>query len=102
MEKDNATTLKKWEFSKMFCLVMCIIFTAMGCWMISKYYELTKLAIETNSTTTPDAALPIAGISFIFAPVLSYLLYQAGLKNSRNKYGVDSEGQPYLIQGDDM
>jgi hypothetical protein len=26
---------------------------------------------------------------------MSYLLYQMGLKNSRNKYGIDSEGQPF-------
>lgn len=90
----------KVEFSKVFCSVVCALFFLLGVWMISRYYTLTKLAIEMNSVSTPDASLPIAGITFIFAPVLSYLMYQGGLKNSRNKYGIDSEGQPYMINGE--
>lgn len=26
---------------------------------------------------------------------MSYLMYQFGLKNSRNKFGIDSDGNPY-------
>ena len=102
MDSENTTTskTKKREFSKILCSVMCGVFFFLGAWMISRYYELMELAIESGSVSTPDASLPIAGITFIFAPVLSYLMYQAGLKNSRNKYGIDSEGQPYALKGE--
>lgn len=102
MAKKEAVKNKKFEFSKFLCLAMCVVFITLGSWMIAKYYNLIQMSIEINSSVMPDAALPIAGISFIFAPMMSYLLYQGGLKNSRNKYGIDADGQPYCIQGDDI
>ena len=102
METENKETKqpRKIGFSRILCSVLCGVFFFLGAWMISRYYELMELAIESGSVSTPDASLPIAGITFIFAPVLSYLMYQAGLKNSRNKYGIDSEGQPYALKGE--
>ena len=90
----------KKEFSKMMCVVAFVIFLLLGAWMIYRYYDLMSVAIVNDSSITPDASLPIAGITFIFAPILSYLTYQAGLKNSRNKYGVDENGQPYCESND--
>lgn len=43
----------------------------------------------------PDSAVPISAMVQIFGAILSYCLYQLGLKNSRNKYGIDADGQPY-------
>lgn len=85
------------EFSKIACIVASMVLAFLGGWMIWKYYALTKLAIELGSSTTPDAALPIAGITAIITPLVSYLMYQARLKNSRNKYGISENGVPYVM-----
>lgn len=90
-----ATAKKKREYSKIGCTIVSPPCFVVGVWMIHKYYALVELAINSGSSVVPDAALPIAGINCIFAPFISYLLYHFGLKNSRNKYGVDAEGQPY-------
>ena len=42
-----------------------------------------------------DPALAVQSVITIIGSFASYLLYQFGLKNSRNKFGVDSEGNPY-------
>lgn len=88
---------KKKEFSKIMCVVISAIFVFIGFWMIWKYYDLTELAIQTGSSTTPDASLPIAGITSILVPFISYTIYQAKLKNSRNKYGISESGVPYTF-----
>lgn len=89
---------KKIEFSKVACCIAFIVFLVLGVWMVLKYYSLVQSAIELGADVMPDASLPIAGISFILAPLVSYLLYQGNLKNSRNKYGVDADGEPYERQ----
>ena len=43
----------------------------------------------------PDSALAVQSITTIIGGYMSYLLYQFGLKNSRNKFGVDGDGIPY-------
>ena len=88
---------KKIEFSKMLCVVASFVLVLLGGWMIWKYYNLIELAIQTDSASTPDSALPIAGITAIITPVISYLLYQAKLKDSRNKYGISEAGVPYCM-----
>lgn len=95
MAKKKSSKKKK-EFYKIMCVVAFLTFLAIGLWMIFKYYSLMELAIESGTGVVPDAALPIAGISFILAPLVSYACYQFGLKNSRNKYGVDENGEPYV------
>lgn len=92
----NPTKKKKREFSKIACSIAFLAFLFLGIWMVFRYYSLVQLAIAGGSSVIPDASLPIAGISFILAPLISYLLYQGGLKNSRNKYGIDEDGQPYM------
>ena len=42
-----------------------------------------------------DSALAVQAIVTILGGYMSYLMYQFGLKNSRNKYGVDNDGIPY-------
>ena len=42
-----------------------------------------------------DSAIGVTALGTIVGGVLSYLLYQLGLKNSRNRYGIDADGQPY-------
>jgi hypothetical protein len=88
---------KKKEFSKLYCVVISIPLVFLGCWMIWKYYNLVELAIQNGSSSVPDSALPIAGVTAIITPLVSYLLYQAKLKNSRNKYGISESGIPYCM-----
>lgn len=88
---------RKKEFSKALCVIASLVFGFIGCWMIWKYYTLVQLAITTNSSVTPDSALPIAGITAIITPLISYLLYQFKLKNSRNRYGISENGVPYTM-----
>ena len=95
MARRKMTKKQKKEFSKIMCVIAFVIFLAIGLWMIFEYYHLMKLAIEAGTGVMPDSALPIAGITFILSPLISYLVYQFGLKNSRNKYGVDENGEPY-------
>lgn len=95
------TSEKKIEFSKILCTTAFVVFLFIGCWMVYRYYDLMGIAIEQDSSAMPDASLPIAGITFILAPIISYLTYQAGLKNSRNKYGVDENGQPFCHNDDE-
>lgn len=51
----------------------------------------------------PDASVAVKSLEIVVGGLLSYCLYQFGLKNSRNKYGVDSDGNPYKqkLTGDD-
>ena len=58
------------------------------------------MAIELSSTM-PDVTLAVVSVSTVIASLVSYLLYQAGLKNSRNKYGIDADGQPFKTKIED-
>ena len=86
---------QKAEWSKVFAGLIAFSFGGFGIWATIRYYSLIELAIETQSPIVPDASLPVAFVTIVIAALMSYLLYQAGLKNSRNKYGIDSEGQPF-------
>ena len=88
---------KKKEFSKVLCVVASLVLMLLGIWMIWRYYYLVELAIQTDSSSTPDSALPIAGITAIITPLVGYLTYQAKLKDSRNKYGISETGVPYCM-----
>lgn len=85
---------KKIEWSKKFCGIVAFGFGLYSIWCGIEYYTLCALAIE-NGTTMPDAALAVTCVSTVVASLVSYLLYQAGLKNSRNKYGIDANGEPF-------
>jgi hypothetical protein len=89
--------MKKKEFSRLMCIIASSVFVLIGCWMIYEYYALIRLAIENGSDVVPDVALPIAGITSILVPFISYLIYQFKLKNSRNKYGISENGVPYCM-----
>lgn len=86
---------RKPEWSKIFSTATAFAFGAFGIWSAVRYYNLAELAITTQSVNMPDASIAVTCIQIVIASLLSYLLYQAGLKNSRNKYGIDAEGQPF-------
>ena len=94
MKKNFVKTLRSMEWSKKFAGLVALGLGAYGIWCGIKYYELCELAIEYNSAM-PEATLAVTSVSTVIASLMSYLLYQMGLKNSRNKYGIDSDGQPF-------
>nr|DAF97068.1 MAG TPA: hypothetical protein [Siphoviridae sp. ctg6c78] len=57
--------------------------------------------IEVFMGLDPDPALAVQSVITIIGAFISYILYSFGLKNSRNKYGVDENGQPWKIKNDD-
>ena len=93
--------LKKVEWSKKFCAAIALAFGVYGIWCGIEYYRLCKIAIEYCSVM-PDVTLAVVSVSTVIASLVSYLLYQAGLKNSRNKYGIDSEGHPFKLKVEDI
>ena len=94
MVKKVKEFLRKTEWSKKFAGAIALSLGVYGIWCGMKYYELCELAIEYNSIM-PDATLAVTSVSTVIASLMSYLLYQMGLKNSRNKYGIDADGQPF-------
>lgn len=91
MSKRNK---KKIEWSKILCGLVAFGFGGFAVWLGIEYYELSRLAIETGGVG-PDPTLAVTAMSVVIGAILSYLLYQMGLKNSRNKYGIDENGQPF-------
>lgn len=85
---------KKTEWSKKLCGLVAFFFGAFALWCGYEYYELAHEAIILNSVM-PDATLAVTAMSVVVGALLSYLLYQMGLKNSRNRYGIDEDGQPF-------
>lgn len=94
MVKKVKEFLRKTEWSKKFAGAIALSLGVYGIWCGMKYYELCELAIEYNSIM-PDSTLAVTSVSTVIASLMSYLLYQMGLKNSRNKYGIDADGQPF-------
>ena len=73
------------EFSKI--LTVFLVFFGVGCIIAS--YILAFAGKDTNDSVT------IALISQVVATNVGYLTYQYGLKHSRNKHGIDENGQPF-------
>ena len=86
--------MKKLEWSKLFSSIIAFSFGIYGIWCGIKYYQLCELAI-LNGAALPESSLAVTCVTTVIAALVSYLLYQGGLKNSRNKYGIDENGQPY-------
>ena len=76
---------KKFEWSKLICGLIVLYGIANG--------VVYNLAIFMDKL--PDSALAVQSITTIVGGYMSYLLYQFGLKNSRNKFGIDEDGNPY-------
>jgi hypothetical protein len=76
---------KKFEWSKLMCGLIVLYGIANGI--------VYNVAVFMDKM--PDSALAVQSVTTIVGGYMSYLLYQFGLKNSRNKFGIDSEGNPY-------
>lgn len=99
MAKQTKKQKKKVEWSKKLCSLIAFSFGAFALWCGWEYYYLTEEAIKLNSIM-PDPTLAVTAMSVVIGALLSYLLYQMGLKNSRNKYGIDENGQPFKSKVD--
>lgn len=99
MARHDKKKKKKAEWSKKLCAIIAFGFGAFALWCGWEYYQLAAQAIELNSVM-PDATLAVTAMSVVIGAILSYLLYQMGLKNSRNKYGVGEDGQPFKSKVD--
>lgn len=86
---------KKLEFSKFICGLILAVSGVTSIYTILKYFQLVEYAIASGAPIIPDGTVPVAAITVIVSAFVSYCMYQFGLKNSRNKYGVDETGQPY-------
>ena len=84
--------MKKIEWSKVVCGLLILYGIANGI--------LYNVAVFMDKA--PDSALAVQSVTTIIGGYMSYLLYQFGLKNSRNKFGIDSEGIPYRQKISDM
>jgi hypothetical protein len=76
---------RKFELSKFACGLIVLYGIANG--------VIYNVAVFMDKM--PDSALAVQSITTIIGGYMSYLLYQFGLKNSRNKFGIDEEGNPY-------
>lgn len=87
---------KKVEWSKVFTFIIALLFAVYGIFCGVQYYNLCEQAIENQSMSYPDATLAVTCVTTVLGSLLSYLLYNGAMKNSRNKYGLDSDGQPFM------
>ena len=83
---------RKFEWSKFICGLIILYGIANG--------VVYNVAIFMDKM--PDSALAVQSVTTIIGGYMSYLLYQFGLKNSRNKFGIDGEGNPYMQDMSDI
>lgn len=85
-------------------IIIVAVVGAIAIWSIIRYYQLVNLAIMYQSSVMPDASLPITCVSVILGTLLSYFLYQGGLKMSLNKNGLKIDQKTGIVsaifQGD--
>lgn len=75
----------KIEWSKLVCGILVLYGMTNG--------MLYNIAVFMDKS--PDPTLAVQSVTTIIGGYMSYLIYQFGLKNSRNKFGVDSDGNPF-------
>jgi hypothetical protein len=83
---------KKFEWSKLWMALIVLYGIGNG--------VVYWLAVFADKMADPTLA--VQSVVTIIGSFVSYLMYQFGLKNSRNKFGVDSDGNPYKQNMEDM
>lgn len=92
MSENKNIKTKKYEWSKFICGLLVTYGIANG--------VLYNVAVFMDKS--PDPTLAVQSVTTIIGGYMSYLLYQFGLKNSRNKFGIDSDGNPYVQRVNDI
>ena len=83
---------KKFEWSKLICGIIILYGIANG--------VVYNIAVFMDKAADPTLA--VQSVITIVGGYLSYLMYQFGLKNSRNKFGIDGDGNPYCQRVDEI
>jgi len=86
---------KKREFSKIAVVVSWLI-TSM--WITYSYLLSTAALWLQVTDFDPNSSVTGLLVTESFAVTISYFVYQASLKTSRNKHGIDSDGVPFIIK----
>lgn len=76
---------KKIEYSKIIMAIILVYGISNG----------VMYHVEILMGFSPDPALAVQSVITIVGAFISYVVYQWGLKSSRNKYGIDADGQPF-------
>jgi hypothetical protein len=71
---------------------LCLLCFALGVVNVAVYW------VAVFADKAPDATVACTGMVEMIAPVLGYFVYQAKMKDSRNKYGIAADGTPYAQQ----
>ena len=77
----------KVEFSKI--MVIFIVFYCLSA--VTAYY--VAIFLDKN----PEATVTVTLVMTILGAYLTYAIYQFKLKDSRNKYKIDENGEPFEI-----
>lgn len=88
---------KKTETSKILCVVCLAVFLTLTVFSVVAYFYAELAAIRSGAEA-PSATIPLALVWADVGFYLSYCGYNGFLKNSRNKYGVDENGNPCQAQ----
>lgn len=92
---------RKFEFSQVFGVGLTLAAVGIGIWILNTHFALMELAINAGTGVAPDAGIAVAAITAMIVPNLAYEAYQGFLKNSRNKHGVDKDGNPHSKKKND-
>ena len=82
---NKRKTCKRIETSKVYAAA-CLL---LGGGSVAAYWTAVFLGKPCDSAVAVQAMVTVVGA------LLSYCLYQFGLKNSRNRYKVDADGNPF-------
>lgn len=94
---QKKTKKKKVETHKKLCGICLAVLLPLTVFSVVAYFYAELAAIRSGAEA-PSAIIPLALIWADVGFYLSYCGYNGFLKNSRNKYGVDNNGQPYQQQ----
>lgn len=86
----STTNVTKIEFPKLIIMILAIFAIIWINW----YFLLVTIQVPTNDMGTVVVSI----LEKVVNVILVYFLYQGWMKNSRNKYGIDTDGIPYSIK----
>ena len=88
--------IKRVEFSKLIAGTTILILLIIAIYSVIDFNITQKMAIQNNVSFTPVPEVAVECIRGILVTILIYCSYQFGNKNSRNRYGIDADGIPYM------
>lgn len=86
--KKKSKSEKRMEFSQRIVVIS---------WIVTVIWISFSFILAWNDKDT-NSAVTVALVTESFGVTVGYFIYQATLKNSRNKYGVSCDGIPYSVK----